>query len=241
MVSGKYVIQRVAQSVVHFLRLSILPLFVNAQIGQISPSSFIHFAQAFLRRNSKNASIFRNRQIAIWERLAISTRNLGEESMDHNFNQSSNQQSTSGQNPYGQQTNGQSSFGQQANGQGSFGQQANGQGSFGQQANGQGSFGQQPYGQPPYGQPPYGQQPYPMYPNRDVSVGDWMLSYLVCMIPLVNLVMLLIWAFDSNTIPSKRNWARASLLWVLIIIGIYVLLIFLLGGIVFMGIAAGSN
>ncbi|MBQ1597214.1 MAG: hypothetical protein II080_01100 [Lachnospiraceae bacterium] len=146
--------------------------------------------------------------------------------MDNNFNQSSNQQSTSGQNPYGQQTNGQSSFHQQANGQGSFGQQP---------------YGQPPYGQQPYGQQPYGQQPYPMYPNRDVSVGDWMLSYLVCMIPLVNLVMLLIWAFDSNTIPSKRNWARASLLWVLIIIGIYVLLIFLLGGIVFMGIAAGSN
>lgn len=221
MVSGKYVIQRVAQSVVHFLRLSIPPLFVNAQIGQISPSSFIHIAQAFLRRNSKNASIWGNRQLVIWERLAISTRNLGEESMDNNFNQSSNQQSTSGQNPYGQQTNGQSSFHQQTNGQG--------------------SFGQPPYGQPPYGQQPYGQQPYPMYPNRDVSVGDWMLSYLVCMIPLVNLVMLLIWAFDSNTIPSKRNWARASLLWVLIIIGIYVLLIFLLGGIVFMGIAAGSN
>lgn len=151
--------------------------------------------------------------------------------MDNNFNQSSNQQSTSGQNSYGQQTNGQSSFHQQANGQGSFGQQP-----YGQQP-----YGQQPYGQQPYGQQPYGQQPYPMYPNRDVSVGDWMLSYLVCMIPLVNLVMLLIWAFDSNTIPSKRNWARASLLWVLIIIGIYVLLIFLLGGIVFMGIAAGSN
>ena len=151
--------------------------------------------------------------------------------MDNNFNQSSNQQSTSGQNSYGQQTNGQSSFHQQANGQGSFGQQP-----YGQQP-----YGQQPYGQQPYGQQPYGQQPYPMYPNRDVSVGDWMLSYLICMIPLVNLVMLLIWAFDSNTIPSKRNWARASLLWVLIIIGIYVLLIFLLGGIVFMGIAAGSN
>lgn len=151
--------------------------------------------------------------------------------MDNNINQSSNQQSTSGQNSYGQQTNGQSSFHQQANGQGSFGQQP-----YGQQP-----YGQQPYGQQPYGQQPYGQQPYPMYPNHDVSVGDWMLSYLVCMIPLVNLVMLLIWAFDSNTIPSKRNWARASLLWVLIIIGIYVLLIFLLGGIVFMGIAAGSN
>lgn len=151
--------------------------------------------------------------------------------MDNNFNQSSNQQSTSGQNSYGQQTNGQSSFHQQANGQGSFGQQP-----YGQQP-----YGQQPYGQQPYRQQPYGQQPYPMYPNRDVSVGDWMLSYLVCMIPLVNLVMLLIWAFDSSTIPSKRNWARASLLWVLIIIGIYVLLIFLLGGIVFMGIAAGSN
>ena len=49
-----------------------------------------------------------------------------------------------------------------------------------------------------------------------VSFGDWMLTMLLCAIPLVNIIMLLIWAFGSGTNPSKANWAKAGLLWVII-------------------------
>ena len=49
-----------------------------------------------------------------------------------------------------------------------------------------------------------------------VSVGEWMLTMLVCIIPIVNIVMLFVWAFGSNTNASKANWAKASLLWMLI-------------------------
>ena len=106
---------------------------------------------------------------------------------------------------------------------------------------GQQPYGQQPYGQQPYGQQnPYGQNPYgqPFYNNRDVSVGEWMLTYLITLIPLVNIIMMLIWAFDSNTIPSKKNWARASLIWMLIVLVIYILLLVLFGGIIFAGMFA---
>ncbi len=117
----------------------------------------------------------------------------------------------------------------------------NQQAPYGQQPYGQQPYGQQPYGQQPYGQQnPYGQNPYgqPFYNNRDVSVGEWMLTYLITLIPLVNIIMMLIWAFDSNTIPSKKNWARASLIWMLIVLVIYILLLVLFGGIIFAGMFA---
>jgi hypothetical protein len=49
-----------------------------------------------------------------------------------------------------------------------------------------------------------------------VTLGDWMLTMLLCFIPLVNIVMLLVWAFSSTTNPSKANWAKASLIWFVI-------------------------
>lgn len=60
---------------------------------------------------------------------------------------------------------------------------------------------------------------------RPVSIGNWMLTYLLMCIPLVNLILLLVWAFGSNTPESKANWAKATLLWMLLGIGFYVLLI----------------
>lgn len=57
---------------------------------------------------------------------------------------------------------------------------------------------------------------------RPVSVGNWMLTYLLMCIPVVNLILLFVWAFGSNTEISKANWAKASLLWMLIGVGIWV-------------------
>ena len=48
--------------------------------------------------------------------------------------------------------------------------------------------------------------------HEPVSFGDWMLTMLLLVIPIVNIVMLFVWAFGSNTNPSKSNWAKASLL-----------------------------
>lgn len=44
------------------------------------------------------------------------------------------------------------------------------------------------------------------------------------MIPLVNLIMLFVWAFGGSN-PSKANFAKASLMWALIGIVFYILLI----------------
>ncbi|HXL01056.1 MAG TPA: hypothetical protein PLE90_06615 [Dysgonamonadaceae bacterium] len=45
------------------------------------------------------------------------------------------------------------------------------------------------------------------------------------LIPIVNIVMLFIWAFDKNINPNKSNWAKASLIWSAIVIVLYILLI----------------
>ncbi|WP_240636824.1 hypothetical protein [Paenibacillus silvae] len=57
-----------------------------------------------------------------------------------------------------------------------------------------------------------------------VSFGSWMLTLFLLMIPLVNLIMLFVWAFGGSN-PSKANFAKASLMWGLIVIVFYILLI----------------
>ena len=58
-----------------------------------------------------------------------------------------------------------------------------------------------------------------------VSFGDWMLTMLICAIPLVNIIMLFVWGFGSSTNPSKANWAKASLLWVVIGVVLWVVVL----------------
>ena len=55
---------------------------------------------------------------------------------------------------------------------------------------------------------------FPEYP--DESVGSWMLTLLVCGIPVIGVIYLLVLAFGSGAAPSKRNFARAMLIWALI-------------------------
>lgn len=50
----------------------------------------------------------------------------------------------------------------------------------------------------------------------DDSVGSWMLTLFVCGIPVIGVIYLLVLAFGSSASPSKRNFARATLIWALI-------------------------
>ncbi|HEX2866935.1 MAG TPA: hypothetical protein VHO03_07820 [Ignavibacteriales bacterium] len=52
--------------------------------------------------------------------------------------------------------------------------------------------------------------------NYPISTSDWFLTILITAIPVVGIVMLFVWAFGNGTNPNKANWAKASLLWVLI-------------------------
>ncbi len=62
-----------------------------------------------------------------------------------------------------------------------------------------------------------------------VKTGEWVLTILISAIPLVGLIMLFVWAFGSGTNESKANWAKATLIWIAIIIVIYVLFALIFG------------
>lgn len=46
-----------------------------------------------------------------------------------------------------------------------------------------------------------------------VSFKEWMISILLLALPIVNIVMLFVWAFGGSANPSKANFAKASLIW----------------------------
>lgn len=60
--------------------------------------------------------------------------------------------------------------------------------------------------------------------NQDVSVGNWILTFIVLSIPLVGFIMLFVWGFGDSTPKSKSNFCKASLLLGIIAIGISIVL-----------------
>ncbi|OLO44917.1 hypothetical protein BKH29_05570 [Actinomyces oris] len=61
------------------------------------------------------------------------------------------------------------------------------------------------------------------------SVGSWMLTILLAGIPLFGLIYLLILAFGSGHSASKRNWAKATLIWAVIGAVLSILFVVVLG------------
>ncbi len=80
-----------------------------------------------------------------------------------------------------------------------------------------------------YNNAPQGYPPQPGQPAQVISVKEWMITLLLLAIPIVNLVMLFIWAFSGNTNLSKSNYAKAALLWAAIWIVVYIIFFALFG------------
>lgn len=57
-----------------------------------------------------------------------------------------------------------------------------------------------------------------------VTIGDWVITMILMCIPVVNFIMLLVWAFGGGTPASKANWAKASLIFM--VIGLLLTLLF---------------
>ncbi|QOC24103.1 hypothetical protein IC757_08390 [Wenzhouxiangella sp. AB-CW3] len=66
--------------------------------------------------------------------------------------------------------------------------------------------------------------------DQNVSLGNWMLTLFLTFIPIVNIIMLIVWAVSAGTPPSKQNWARAALLWMAIFFVLF-LVMSIIGGI----------
>ena len=65
--------------------------------------------------------------------------------------------------------------------------------------------------------------------NKDkvISTSDWVLTKLILLVPIVNIIMLFVWAFNSKTNLNKSNWAKASIIVWTIGFLFYVIIIFL--------------
>ena len=75
----------------------------------------------------------------------------------------------------------------------------------------------------PMGQQQQYQPQHQQYPPRKISMerkptstGQWVLTIFLTAIPVVNVILMFVWAFGSSTEASKKNWARANLIWVII-------------------------
>ena len=73
------------------------------------------------------------------------------------------------------------------------------------------------------------------YTEKPLSTGEWIVTHLVLLIPLVNIVMHFVWAFDNGNI-GRRNFCRARL--ILFAAGLALAcIVFMM--LVFTGVAAG--
>lgn len=73
------------------------------------------------------------------------------------------------------------------------------------------------------------QMPYqPVQPldlEEPVSMGEWVITWLILMIPCVNIVMMFVWAFSKTEKKSKSNFFKAYLIVMGVVFALYFLII----------------
>lgn len=65
--------------------------------------------------------------------------------------------------------------------------------------------------------------------REPLSVGQWVLTILIAGIPIVGLVMIFVWAFSGNTNINKANWAKATLIWIVVSIFVAIIILSITG------------
>jgi len=59
---------------------------------------------------------------------------------------------------------------------------------------------------------------------QPMSIGDWLITFIITAIPLVGFIMMFVWAFGDGSHPSKKTWAQAYL--IMLVIAIVLMIIF---------------
>lgn len=70
--------------------------------------------------------------------------------------------------------------------------------------------------------------------EEPMTMGEWLITMLIMMIPCANIIMMFVWAFSSTEKKSKSNYFKANL----IFMGI--MLVFMIIMVVVMGAAMAS-
>ena len=79
-------------------------------------------------------------------------------------------------------------------------------------------------------------QPYPPPPPfapqwPHMRVGEWVASMLLMLIPIVNIVLVLVWAFGSSVNPSKKSFFQAYLILMAVSVLLSIVFTILLGAV----------
>jgi len=60
-----------------------------------------------------------------------------------------------------------------------------------------------------------------------ITTSEWILTKLIVLIPIVNIIMLFIWAYNKKTDLNKSNWAKAELVVLAVKFILYLIIIFI--------------
>lgn len=96
------------------------------------------------------------------------------------------------------------------------------------------NYNSQQYGNP-YQQPNYGyNQNFNNAPNAGMdtspmTLSDWILTLLAMMIPCAGIILYFVWAFGSHGNINRRNFCRAQLIIMGVILVLYLIIILVLG------------
>jgi len=83
---------------------------------------------------------------------------------------------------------------------------------------------------PEAAQPQYGGVPYQNnYAAPVVTTKEWLITMLIMIIPIVNIIMIFVYAFGGSSNPSKANYFKASLIMALIGVVLWILLFLVFG------------
>lgn len=63
--------------------------------------------------------------------------------------------------------------------------------------------------------------------EEPVSVGEWLVSMLVMMVPCLNIILMFVWAFSQTEKKSKSNFFKAQLIIIGIVVALYLVILIL--------------
>lgn len=80
------------------------------------------------------------------------------------------------------------------------------------------------YNQDQQGYNPYGHQNQEMMHAPVMKVSEWLLTIFLLGIPLVNIILLIVWAVDKAGNPNRSNYAKAVLVFIAIAFVLYLVI-----------------
>lgn len=103
------------------------------------------------------------------------------------------------------------------------------------------NFNDQPFVAPTYNGPM--DTPRNAYDGLEepVSIGEWVILYLIMMVPCVNIIMLFVWAFGKNEKKSKSNYCKVQLIIMAIFIVLYIIMFVVFGAAMFSGLTSTGS